>query len=195
MIIAFKKYIRFWFWVDLVGLAFSVILIITYLVWGDNVSDHLQNLWSNLSIEVLGVWLSVRIIDFLIQRHKSFKEIRFQQLRNLGYFENVATDILTYSPKERDINLLIREIKYFDKRWAKRKKHFFKDEKEKVDDLRKTMPEIIDTCKEMAYKKEIESDEVDYKKLKEKLREQLIIYRESLDKLIENVWEESHPDD
>jgi hypothetical protein len=57
------------------------------------------------------------------------------------------------------------------------------------------MTEIVDTCKEMAYKKDIESDEIDYKKGKEKLREQLSIYRETLDKLTENVWEESHPDD
>jgi len=195
MKITLKKYIRFWFWIDLVGLVFSIILIVSYLIWGDNVSAHLQNLWSNLSIDVLGVWLSVRIIDFLLQRHRTFKEIRFQLLRNFDYFENVAANILIYGPKERDINLLEREMKYFDKRWPKRKKHFFNDEKEQVNALMKIRQEIVDTCKQLAYKGNIESDEVDYKKLKEILREQLFMYRNSLEKFTENVWEETNPDD
>jgi len=196
MNIVFKKYFRFWFWIDLVGLCLSVILIISYLIWGDNFDDHIQNLWSNLAIEVLGVWLSVRIIDFLIQRHKTFKETRFKQLDNLGYFDNIANHILQYSPShQRDIEILQREITYFDKRWLKRQKQFYEDEKVEIQTLRQLMPTIISTCVELELTGNQPISRERYSELKQTLRQQLYEFRTLLEQLRENVWEESHPDD
>jgi len=190
-----KKYIRFWVWVDLAGFLFAILLILGYLFWGNRFSDHIQNLWSNLAIEVLGVWLSVRIIDFLIQRHRSFRETRFHQLRNLGFFADTATHSITYSPKARDIEIMEQEILYFEKRWPKRQRHFYKDEREQILLLRNSMPPIIETCKNLALSADQHFSEIDYAKHKESLKELLYRYRTNLEQLRDNIWEESHPDD
>jgi len=208
-----KRYFRFWFWIDLVGLALSVILIISYLVCGYNFDEHIQNLWSNLAIEILGVWLSVRIIDFLLQRHKNFRDTRLQQLRILQYFYDTGINVLEYGVAyQRDIDSLKREIKYFDKRWLRRKKHFYKDEIEQIDQLRQSMPEIVDKSvlikrsdeKQDSYSakpfnEQQDQERADLRKehieLKNLLRNCLSQYLERLENLRENIWEETHPDD
>jgi hypothetical protein len=209
-----RRYFKFWVWIDLVGLASSLILIASYLKYGDNYDEHIQNLWSNLGIEVLGVWLSVRIIDFLIERHKNFKETRFHQLRNLQYFYETALNIYEYnSTYERDIENLQREVKYFDKRWHKRKKHFYRDEKEEIQTLRNSMPQIIETSISVQQmnleidkqtekyptteegKSSIELLRTGKTDLKAVLKNQLSVYIQNLENIKENVWEETHPDD
>jgi hypothetical protein len=195
MKVRIKKYIRFWFWVDIVGLGFSILLILTYLYFAADFSEHIQNLWSNLAIELLGVWLSVRIIDYLIERHKNFKDTRLQQLRNLGYFDDTANIVLSYNKvHQSDIDKLDREIIYFDKRWNKRKQQFYRDEIEQIDELRLSMPEIIESCKQVKMSYDINLNNKNTE-IKENLKGQLIIYRERLETLRENIWEESHPDD
>jgi len=209
-----NKYFRFWIWIDIVGLALSLILVTSYLKYGDDYDEHIQNLWSNLAIEVLGVWLSVRIIDFLLQRHKNFKESRFHQLRNLKYFYDTAVNVYEYnSTYEKDIEKLQMEVKYFDKRWHKRKKHLYRDEKEEIQVLRNSMPNIIEASISVRQvntdirkledkypitedeKSNIETLKIQRVELKDKLKNQLSVYLQNLENVTENIWEETHPDD
>ena len=121
---------------------------------------------------------------------------RFQQLRNLGFFDDTGNHILRYtSSHQRDIDILNREIVYFDKRWVKRQKHFYRDEREQIMELRNLMPEIIQTCNSIESFGKDHILQISYNETKRQLKDQLYDYRTKLDELIENVWEESHPDD
>ncbi|KQO32815.1 hypothetical protein ASF10_20395 [Flavobacterium sp. Leaf82] len=190
-----KKYLRFWFLIDFVGLGLGVFLAGSYLTYYKDFPESIQNLWSNLTIEIIGVWLSVRIIDFLIQRNKNFKQTRFYLLRNFSYFIDNATDVLTYGVREKHIEILDREILHFNIRWEKRKKQFYSNEIELIEQLKNIEKKIIENCRELLHYSNEGFAEVDYLKVKNKLSLQITDFRVILEELRQNIWEESHPDD
>ncbi|MDB5128139.1 hypothetical protein, partial [Mucilaginibacter sp.] len=185
----FLLWLRFWFWIDFLGVFLSLTLTITYLVWGNYASEHLQNLWSNLAVEIAGVWISVRIIDFLLQRSKSFRKSRFQTLDNLNFFYRKVQDIIIFSTlHEADVQVLGKEVVYFDKRWGNRKKQFYKDEKEQIDLLMIEMNNIYQFIKSQQDKTDPDVD------FKNRLKEKAYSFSEKLEVLRLNIWEETNPD-
>jgi hypothetical protein len=185
----FLLWLRFWFWIDFLGVFLSLTLTITYLVWGNYASEHLQNLWSNLAVEIAGVWISVRIIDFLLQRSKSFRKSRFQTLDNLNFFYRKVQDIIIYSTlHDADVQVLGKEVLYFDKRWGNRKKQFYKDEKEQIDLLIIDMNNIYQFIKSQQDKTEPDVA------FKDSLKEKAYSFSEKLECLRLNIWEETNPD-
>jgi hypothetical protein len=65
-----KNWRRDWLWIDLLALLLGASAILSYILFAGGlqcVSDETKAVWSNLGTEILGIWISVRIIDGLIK--------------------------------------------------------------------------------------------------------------------------------
>jgi hypothetical protein len=190
------NWVRHWSIIDLVGLGIGFLLIILFMLKTVSFNNaRIDDIWSNLATEIIGVWLSVRIIDSVIQRRNKKNRTRLQILRNLKHFLNVSNNFVVWNtPKMIDFEELLKEQSYFKQRWDKRKKYLFDSEIEKVEKLERFKQLIIDEIKILLtdYKQD---DTVNSKHDKTRLRTLLHEYDDLLENLREDIWEESHPDD
>jgi hypothetical protein len=83
-----RRWWQNWGIIDLLGLGLGLGLSLSYTLvyYSFNQRTPFANLWPNLATEILGVWLSVRIIDQLIQRRESFHSSRQNLLGDISVF-------------------------------------------------------------------------------------------------------------
>lgn len=73
-----KFWIREWLWIDIIALGIGTVLLFGYIFRFDYFSGNTPqaNLIPNFATEILGVWLSVRIIDQLLRRRQRYHDRR-----------------------------------------------------------------------------------------------------------------------
>jgi hypothetical protein len=126
----YPKYQRY---LDAFG-ALSVLSAIAYwlLPAARRPEEHLDGLWGNLSSEMIGIWLSVRLIDLIIRSHESATKARVRVVRNLRYVERLLHGVLDFR-RPFDLNHLFRELDWINSRMPSRRRHLKEDEKRDVE--------------------------------------------------------------
>ena len=198
----FQNWKKFWLPIDLFGLVLGIGLIVTYLLWGDRIyNNELQNTWANLGSEILGVWLSVRVIGAFLERKQKFTGARFQMLGAQKYFYDVAKDVIRYKYHhsfQDEIHKLQREIMYFDLRLGYRKKFLYDSEQKIMIELGELRKQILDLVVRIDGLGEPEQDaekhRVEIDELKSNLETLLGNYDHLFEELRQDIWEETHPD-
>lgn len=119
-----RPYFRKWFIIDLLTLFLGLGLTIAYVIFRHYYPDTKSNwfdIWPNISTELLGVWLSVRIIDAVIQSNNQKNNNRREIVRNIRYFTDYVEE-LEPNFDSWTIRTLVREKIMFSKRFQQRKK-------------------------------------------------------------------------
>jgi hypothetical protein len=124
---------RDWAIVDLIAFGIGAVLTVGFVVYRQ---QHLKDtspfidLWPNIATEVIGIWLSVRLIDGLISRRERRDGVRRFLISNLNYLRERAGELL---PRVYDFNVnkLENEYLWAQERLARRLRYL--DESEKVD--------------------------------------------------------------
>lgn len=120
------RFHRFTVVVDLIGSAFAIVAFIVFKrpdIFGPAWTPFLQN----FSVEMVGTWASVRLIDFFIEQRARSQEVRVKTLRNSRFWLN-QTSNLNGRVYYRDLANLKRELKYTSGVGSQREKVLSKSE-------------------------------------------------------------------
>jgi hypothetical protein len=190
-----RKWFSTYLIIDLIGLGIGGGFALLYVLASFKiVNTNLKDIWANLSTEIIGVWLSVRIIDKVLERRTKKHRARLYLIDNLYKFLNTAQKILKWEkPKRTDVDELIAFKKWYDLRWEKRKPFFYGSELKKIQNVMKLQQPVIDMAEDLFIAYQTDSKNVDGQtnKLKELINE----FEPLFEDLRDDVWEESHPDE
>ena len=136
----YPTYLRF---LDAFG-ALSAIAAVIYVRLPQNLRpvDHLDSLWGNLSTEMLGIWLSVRLIDWIIRSHESFTKSRVRIVRNMRMLERLLLGLVEFR-RPYELKMLSRELKWVRERLNRRLRHLKVDEKNQVTEYFRYIDDIV----------------------------------------------------
>lgn len=104
--------------------------------------DYANGFWLNLSTELLGAYISVRIIDYFLKRTEKRHSDRRSIVNNVYWFYESADKLLPYVDEWR-VRELQQEIKYFDLQWEEKKQLLDKDEICLVEEIRLSREQIV----------------------------------------------------
>ncbi|WP_435003712.1 hypothetical protein [Xanthomonas arboricola] len=121
----YPKYLRFLDAFGCLGI-FSAIAFVK-LPTAQRPEEHLDGLWGNLTSEMVGIWLSVRLIDWIIRKHESFTKARVRIVRNMRFTEKQLHVILDFK-RPYDLKMLYRELEWIESLRPARSRHLRVDE-------------------------------------------------------------------
>ena len=128
-----KKWWREWAFLDFVAIGIALLLIILNLLSERTIEPEaaILNLIPNLATEVIGVWISIRIIERILRKRDIFHGNRsnlFWTLSSLGELQKKMFP----SPYKWRANSLVEQGEYCRKLIEDRNKFFYKDEVEQI---------------------------------------------------------------
>lgn len=135
-----KRWWKNWGLIDLVALGLGLFLCVAFVAYlrGEGYQRPLLDLWPNIATEILGVWVSVRIVDVLIGRREERSRVRDNVVGNLNFMMSICQDLPLHFDNWR-LNDLSNEVMWFEeKRAAQEKllmKHLTNEERRSVDDV------------------------------------------------------------
>lgn len=120
---------------DLFGLL-AALSALAY-VFNDNGSP-LHGLWGNLTTELIGIYISVRLIEFVVRSYQDYKEARIETVKNMRMLEDLIHKLDDFKG--------MRELRYFDKNLTWFKTQFVKRKKKlkanEVEDVQKFIDKL-----------------------------------------------------
>lgn len=140
-----KKWVQDWAIFDLFALTVGIggtIFFVNFKNSSILKDSAWYDIWANLSIDIIGVWLSVRIIGFLISRNTRRNENRTALISQLEYLSQRIDEIPFYNKYSKiEIEKEIIRINFMVKQNAT---FFYYDEKLLVDQINKSLPELFE---------------------------------------------------
>jgi hypothetical protein len=126
----YPKYLQY---LDLLG-AVSVASATTYVLLPISArpEDHLDGLWGNLSSEMIGIWLSVRLIDWIIRSHESSTKARVRVVRSLRYVERLLHTVVEFR-RSFELRTVYKELDWIESRMPSRRRYLKPDEVSEID--------------------------------------------------------------
>ncbi|MEP7290434.1 MAG: hypothetical protein ABI835_01570 [Chloroflexota bacterium] len=141
---------RNWAKFDIIALGAGILLSVLY-IWVRDANPGIPSspyfeLWSNIAGGILGAWISVRLLDTLIQAREKREQVRKNLLSNLNYISAEARRLL---PKVYDFNLvtLEDELVWSRKRYPKRQQYLHDGERSLVEAVSTSLDLAIQTAK------------------------------------------------
>jgi hypothetical protein len=132
------SYRKFHLFLDLfgilgVGLAISYYLV-SHQVPEQNKDQELFNLWGNFSTEIIGIWIGVRLIDYVIQQNEKKHFSRIKIVRNMRFLISTARSSIDFSNRPA-IAKLNYEINWSNKVFSSRQIFLSQDKINDVEDF------------------------------------------------------------
>ncbi len=139
----FLAWYRNWFWVDLLAFGSGTLLTMLYIKYGNNLSPRLEaykDIWPNISTEIIGVWVSVRVIDSIIRNRDERHNVRDRVVANLNFIMKICQDLLPdfYSWQFNDLKneiIWFGEKKKAPKTSKQLKKYFSSEEQATIEEI------------------------------------------------------------
>ncbi len=130
--------------IDLIALGLGFVLTIGFILYKNAFPDQKSpwlDLWPNISTDFLGVWVSVRLIDALIQKRERYHSIRREIISNLNYIRSESLKLL---PKIYDFSVktLAAELMFSQERFPKRKKYLDGGEQRAIEQVNRILEQI-----------------------------------------------------
>ena len=124
-----KHYPKYLLFLDAFGLTGLVSAIFYVLLPATNrPEEHFDSLWGNLTTELLGIWVGVRFIEWIIRSHESRTKVRVRVVRNMRYTENLLHQLLDFRRPYHLIQLY-RELDWIQRRLTHREAYLEEDER------------------------------------------------------------------
>ena len=108
----------------------GLLLGASYYYWGHKLAqkdEELFNLWSGIATGIVGTWLSVRIIDLILEKNRKEQSARVFALRNMRFLMNQASSAIEFSGR-LEVDHLKKELHWAKGILSQRKKYFSADE-------------------------------------------------------------------
>ena len=115
-----KKWLRKLNVIDFLALGIGICLTIAYILYKDvfNQNSPWLDIWPNISTEIIGIWVSIRVIDGLIDAREKKRSMREAIIGGFNYFVDNAKQL---KPEYYDwkVQILPYELKWFQKKVSK----------------------------------------------------------------------------
>ncbi len=103
--------------IDLILMLFFVISITCAIKFSDNPEFDYSSFFQRLSVSLLSIWITVRLINKLIKKREKLRHARQTLIQNLKHpFEYISRFYPRFD--ERDLEYLKREAHWFNKKWG-----------------------------------------------------------------------------
>ncbi len=113
-----RRSLRRWWPIDLTALGLGVALMVIYASSQDVLAARHKawdSLLPNLATEILGVWISVRVIDAMIGARRERERVRSAIVGNLNHMMKICQDVPPHFDSWR-LNDLGNEITWFEEK-------------------------------------------------------------------------------
>ena len=128
----FRKFVKrlgfHWIWVDLVSLGIGTLFVWLHYRFATSSWGATLELFPNIATEIMGVWISVRIIDALIQRRDKFNAVRRRVVSECKEFVDIVQDVTSFD--DRRCRVLRSDFERFVARLPTRSGFLLDDESE-----------------------------------------------------------------
>lgn len=94
-------------------------------------NDRIDSLWANMATEMIGIWVGVRLIDWIIRRNESATKARVRTVRNMRFVERKLKEFLEFR-RAFDVFEFRKEIAWFKSMLATRSRYLKADERRDV---------------------------------------------------------------
>lgn len=114
------RFLRLIYIIDAVGVI-GLVLAVLGFYFTNLTSSETAQLSGNLGIELIGSWISVRILEYIIRQREEYKSSRSQVLKNLRFFLHFTRRLrgnIIYA----DLEQLRSELRYTEHVFDQRKK-------------------------------------------------------------------------
>lgn len=111
----FRKWLHTWALLDILVLGGGLVAGWMYLTYWDQhhtTPDPWLDIWPNLTTEIMGAWLSVRIINHLLQRRERRSSVRWRHADFANYMKDLGRAICRY-PEGGDLDRLSDEVEFY----------------------------------------------------------------------------------
>ncbi len=187
----YPKYLRY---LDSFGF-FALASAVIYAWIPENVrpESHLDSLWGNLSTEMLGIWLSVRLIDWIIRTHESFTKARVRTVRFMRFVEGRMHAVLDFR-RVHDLKGIYRELDWIVTRMPSRRRHLKTDEQRDLDAFFSKLNEILAMLPDKeTVRKQMDTYDLeipDKESVRQKLNELEVLRRTAEENILEETDED-----
>ena len=188
--IRYNKYILA---LDIFGIL-STALTILYLVGPDYLKPadpREDGMLANVLSELIGIWVSVRLIEFFIRKNESRDRLRVRVVRNARMFENISRDIYHFM-RGHDAFKLRRELEWVSSVKPARMIHLSRDEVDDFDSFFTAVNDFARLIPDFRTRGDDPSPLVLPER--ERMKELVEIIHESRVKLERNILEETDED-
>jgi hypothetical protein len=86
-----------------------------------------DDLWGGISTEMLGIWVGVRFIEWIINSHESATKARVRIVRNMRLIERLFHNLSEFQ-RSYEMRILLRDVQWGRERLELRRKHLSPDE-------------------------------------------------------------------
>ena len=139
-----KKWWREWKSVDIIGLGGGLILVAIYLLLGNKYQQDsaFHSLLPNIATEIIGVWISIRIIERVLSRRDKFHSSRKAVLSDLFYIWDILYKIFP-NPSKWQFRTVEDHLEYTIEAWSRRYEFLYDDEAQLVQNCHQLMGKIF----------------------------------------------------
>jgi hypothetical protein len=170
------SYRKFHLFLDLFGIMGIALAISYYLVSHQvpeqNKDQELFNLWGNFSTEIVGIWLGVRLIDYVIQQNEKKHSLRIHLVRNMRFIIGITRSTIEFSGR-LEITKLNIELNWSKRIFVNRQKYLSKDEVNDVKNFYLAISDLYPRIEKLFDLKEKSYDDGEIRKKLDKERQDL----------------------
>ncbi|HUW95514.1 MAG TPA: hypothetical protein VMW58_06980 [Anaerolineae bacterium] len=142
-----------WGYIDVIGLGVGALL-----VWGFVVYRHAHpasrsaylDLWPNIATEIIGVWISVRLIDAIIRSRERRHGVRRELVFNLNFLRSKAEQLLPHIDSYL-VQTLRQELVFARERMPKRNRYLESGEVQTIAGVLSTLEGLVGAADEYGY--------------------------------------------
>jgi hypothetical protein len=118
-------------WIDLFGIVAALATVAYYVVAHRTTApdQELFTLWANICTEAVGIYVSVRVLEFLVRNNQERRTARIGLVRNSRFLLRLARTA-TYHVTPLNIDNINHEMDYTDYIFSRRKRFLTEDERE-----------------------------------------------------------------
>jgi hypothetical protein len=133
---------------DIYG-AISIVILVIYWFKPDWIKMFLpmdaaeEGMFANVLSELIGIYISVRLIDLIIRRNETRDRVRVRTVRVARSVERMVANVIMHK-NYAEVDRLRRELKWVERIQQKRNKWLSKDE---IRDLKHFYSLVEDFCK------------------------------------------------
>jgi hypothetical protein len=129
--IRLKNHFLEWYKIDLIALGVAIGLLFVFFIIVPSEKVDLKAFIGNITTEIFGAWISVRIIGYIIENNSKKRNLRQRYIGIINYLTELITRI-TRDHTDYNLVYLEDEIKYYWEYWNIRQENFTDSEKEKI---------------------------------------------------------------
>ena len=135
------------FAVDILGAIGALMIVIGY--FDTRLANNILGLLQNGGVQIVGSWLSVRVIELILRRKEDLETARTRVLRNARWWVNALRDV-RYAINANTLERISHELRYTTYMTGEWKSYLHPSEIDKLDKMLLILTQVDELAREVA---------------------------------------------